>query len=566
MRYLALASDYDGTLAHNGRVTAESIEALKRLRKSGRRVILVTGRILADLHDVAPDLELFDLVVAENGALLYDPRTREETLLAAPPAAEFVAALRERGVVPLDVGRSIVATWHPYETVVIETIARLGLDLQITFNKGAVMVLPGGVTKATGLLRALERLELSTHNAVAVGDAENDLTMLAACEAAVAVGNAIQPVKDRCDLVTQAERGEGVVELIDRLLDDDLASINPQLERHAIVFGRNGADELRLPAYGGAVLVTGSSGGGKSTLAAACLERIVERGYQCCVIDPEGDYEGFPQLVPLGDVDRAATNDEIAAVLATVDRSVIVNLLAVPIDERPRRGESLLGLLVTMRARTGRPNWIIIDEAHHLFPHDWDTAATLPGDVANIIFVTVDPSSLAPRVLDIVESVLAVGAHPEASIEAVCRCVGSNSPPPQERADDAGLYWTRRQPDRLVPFSLIAGNVERRRHRRKYATGDLAPDKSFYFTGPNAALHLRAKNLVSFAELARGVDDDTWTHHLRRGDVSRWLREEIGDGDLGDEVARVETDTGLDAKASRAEIIDAIERRYTAPA
>ena len=82
MRYLALATDYDGTLAHHGAVSDATWAAVKRLRDSGRKALLVTGREPEDLQTVCPRLDLFDLVVAENGALLYRPATRELRPLA----------------------------------------------------------------------------------------------------------------------------------------------------------------------------------------------------------------------------------------------------------------------------------------------------------------------------------------------------------------------------------------------------------------------------------------------------------------------------------------------------
>src|SRR6266545_6887183 len=151
MRYHALVTDYDGTLAHDGRVSEETVSALERLRASGRRLILVTGREVDDLGSVFDRLDLFDLVVAENGAVLFDPASREETLLCERPPERFVRTLRDRGVSPLSVGWAIVATREPNQTVVLEAIRDLGLELEIIFNKGAVMVLPSGVNKATGL-------------------------------------------------------------------------------------------------------------------------------------------------------------------------------------------------------------------------------------------------------------------------------------------------------------------------------------------------------------------------------------------------------------------------------
>jgi hydroxymethylpyrimidine pyrophosphatase-like HAD family hydrolase len=174
MRYHALACDYDGTIATGGRVDEATAAALQRLRASGRKLILVTGRRLDDLERVFPDLGQFDAVVAENGALLYMPADRDARVLAEPPPEAFLQALRARGVEPLAAGRVVVGTWRPNETVVLEVIRTLGLELQLIFNKGAVMVLPSGVNKATGLERALGELGLSPRNAVGVGDAEND--------------------------------------------------------------------------------------------------------------------------------------------------------------------------------------------------------------------------------------------------------------------------------------------------------------------------------------------------------------------------------------------------------
>ncbi len=222
MRYLALATDYDGTLAHHGRVAPGTVAALERLRASGRKAVLVTGRELPDLERVFPRLDLFDRVVAENGALLYRPPTREERLLAEPPPAAFVERLRAAGCEPLGVGRVIVATREPHERVVLDAIRDLGLELQVIFNKGAVMVLPSGLDKQTGLLAALGELGLSPHGTVAVGDAENDQTMLVASACGVAVANALPSLKEHADLVTRGASGQGVEELIGHLLEDDL--------------------------------------------------------------------------------------------------------------------------------------------------------------------------------------------------------------------------------------------------------------------------------------------------------------------------------------------------------
>lgn len=225
MRYFVLATDYDGTLATDGHVHDATKDALKRLRTSGRKSILVTGRELDDLQRAFPELDLFDYVVAENGAVLYCPATKQEKLLGTLPPEEFIQALQAKNVDPLSVGKVIVATWHPNENKVLEAIRELGLELQVIFNKGAVMVLPSGINKAAGLKAALEEMKLSPHNVVAVGDAENDHAFLNISECSVAVANALPILKEKVDIVTEGSRGDGVIELIDKLIASDLSEV-----------------------------------------------------------------------------------------------------------------------------------------------------------------------------------------------------------------------------------------------------------------------------------------------------------------------------------------------------
>lgn len=225
MRYLAIASDYDGTLATKGQVSATTLTALQRLRESGRKLILVTGRQLDELAQILPQLDWFDCVVAENGALLYWPGTGEEQLLGDRPPAAFIQALQQRQGASLAVGRVIVATWKPHATTVWETIQDLGLDLQIILNKDAVMVLPSGINKAAGLRAALEYMGLSLSEVVGFGDAENDVDFLEICGFSVAVANALPMVKERVDWVTQGDRGDGVAEIIEQLLNSDLSEL-----------------------------------------------------------------------------------------------------------------------------------------------------------------------------------------------------------------------------------------------------------------------------------------------------------------------------------------------------
>ena len=220
-RFRALATDYDGTLAENGAVSPTTLAALKRFKARGGALVMVTGRILPELQEVFPDLGVFDLVVAENGALLYAPKSGAVRALAEPPPAAFVERLAARGVGPIQCGHCIVATWTPHEVTTLETIREMGLELSIIFNKGAVMILPTGVNKASGLEAALAELKLDATQTIGCGDAENDLAFLKLCGLSVAVANALDSVKQAADWTTPLPRGDGVSQVLDALLRED---------------------------------------------------------------------------------------------------------------------------------------------------------------------------------------------------------------------------------------------------------------------------------------------------------------------------------------------------------
>jgi hydroxymethylpyrimidine pyrophosphatase-like HAD family hydrolase/DNA polymerase III delta prime subunit len=569
MRYHALACDFDGTIADDGRVTDDTLSALERLSRSGRRLLLVTGRELDDLLDVFPHTDLFDMVVAENGGLLYDPAERTRHALAEPPPAAFTDRLRAAGADPLGVGEVMVATREPYDTDVHAAVRDLGLELEVAYNKGAVMVLPPGVNKASGLAAGLARLEMSPRSTVAVGDAENDHAMLAMCECAVAVANALDAVKERCDLVLDRPRGEGVTDLAALLIDTDLDGV--RTDRHRLTIGTAGEEPAAVEPYGTALAIAGPSGSGKSTAATALIERLGKAGYQHCLIDPEGDYSDGDGGLVLGDPNRAPSADEVVRTLTDPTRSVAVNMLGVPLRDRPAFYADLLPRLAGLRARLGHPHWIVVDEAHHLMPRE---LAHLPirdlADVGSLLMITVHPESLSPLALRLVDTVVAVGDRPGDTLDAFAEALDRPAPELETLPDDAGGGATHvsvwhAEDERAREVELVPGERHSARHRRKYAAGTMSPEKSFYFTGPDERLRLRARNLHAFLDLGAGVDDDTWCFHLRRGDYSAWMRDAIGDDELADRVADAEAGEG-GPKETREEIARLVNERYTLPA
>jgi hydroxymethylpyrimidine pyrophosphatase-like HAD family hydrolase len=564
MRYLALATDYDNTLAADGQVAGPTRAALERLRASGRRAILVTGRRLEDLLRVCDCSHLFDYIVAENGAVLYEPQSRALTLLADPPPERFIAALRRRDVQPLEIGSVIVATHAPQETSVIETIRELGLELQVIFNREAVMVLPAGINKASGTKLALRNLGMSPHEVVAIGDAENDHSFMRLAECPVAVSNAVESIKAIAAFVTAGAAGDGVVELIDQLIANDLDPIDARLTRRHVALGtRRDGTTVWLPPYGNNVLVAGPSGSGKSTLASGLIERFAEQLYQVCVIDPEGDYVNLRMLVTIGDQQRAPAVAEIMAVLRDPDVHANASLLGVPLADRPAYFAELVPHLRAMRVRTGRPHWLVVDEAHHVLPRLW---GHVPQRLNESVFITVHPERLTPSILAWINVVIAVGTSPDETIREFAVASERASPGLSGSRAEKGevACWFVDSGESPFPMHVIPGQAERIRHYRKYAEGD-ARYKSFYFRGPIGKHNLKAQNLNIFCQIAEGIGEETWMFHLRRNDYSRWMRDVIKNRDLAAAVENIEKRPDLSPAQTRALIRAAVETRYTLP-
>lgn len=569
MRIQALAVDYDGTIAHHGVIAQSTRDALAQVRASGRRLFLVTGRMLDQLLEVYPDPADFDLIVAENGAVLYDPATAEIVLLGEEPPAGLIEELK-RSRIPFNRGRIIVETVEPHEVEVLRAIKKLGIEWDLTFNKGAVMALPSGIDKASGLTAALDRFKLSVHNCAGIGDAENDHNFLRVCEVAAATGNALPAIKERADLVMRRRNGRGVIEFIEGHVLPDLKGETDVLSRYSVTLGTVPSGEpLTAPVHGANMLVLGSSGSGKSTLTGVFVERLVDDGYQVCVIDPEGEHAALDPLVMVGNPHARPTLEEVEVALERAPAGLVVNLVSMSLADKVAFSADLLSSIVAIRAAHGRPHWIIIDEAHHLLPADGSPGTyVVPEGLDGLCFITMTADLLSRHTLERVSHLYVVGADAGEQVAGFAAAAGLKG------VGAAGKALSLMQGEAVTAqvregtlsrprrFRVAPRRTLHRRHVRKYAAGDLRQN-SFFFRGPDDRLNLRAYNVTVFAEMARGVDLGTWTYHLKRGDYVTWLRECVKDPGLSEEVAELIAQGGQPEDV-REEVLNLVQSRYTA--
>jgi len=462
MRYTAIALDFDGTIAHDSVVPAHVVEGLQRLKETGRKLILDTGRELPELLAIFPAITLFDRVVAENGALLYRPESGEKKELGEAPPAELVAFLRSRGV-PISVGDSIVATVEPHETEVLRAIRELGLERPVIFNKGAVMILPPGVNKASGLAAALKELGLSPRNLVAAGDAENDHALLDMAEYSVAVANAIPTLKSVADRVTVLPRGDGILEVIADLVEHDLANVPAVRERRKLVLGKDLAGApVAMSSANGSALVTGRPRTGKSALVRGVLERLCAAGYQFCVMDSRGEYLDFEPAVVFGTTGHKPDTLEIFTALEKPDVQAVVCLAAVPPRDRPAFFEAFLLGLKGLREKTGRPHWLVVDEAQELVPRTELEREEAPAQ--NTLYVTSDPATVSRAILAQVGAVVACGPDAKQAMDKFAAALDATSPAqaPREPAEGEALAWFHRTESAAKLVAFAPGSTKKR--------------------------------------------------------------------------------------------------------
>ena len=554
--FRAVALDFDGTLA-DGQVAPATVAALTGARARGIRVILVTGRIMSELRAAFPEVdEHIDAVVAENGGLLVTHGGVR--LLATPIGRAVSAALTGRGITHRS-GQVLIAGAAADEPAALEVVRQLGLDCQLIRNRGELMILPAGVTKGTGLLEALRELGLSPHNAIGVGDAENDHSLLDACEVGVAVANAVDALRAHADMVLALPDGEGVADLLLGPLLAGRVHLHPR--RWQVTLGTDDDGEpVTLPGSQLNIAVCGGTGGGKSYLAGLICEQLISLGYSLVVLDPEGDHHGLGELrdviITGGHEARLADPAEVVRLLRHGRTSVVTDLSHLDAAARAAYATDLASELEAHRAATGVPQWVVVDEAHVPIGRDVSTRRMLNPPAKGYLLVTWQPAELSADALLALDAVITLGSgRPESRFIDIAAAVADMPRAEIARllagpAGRAVLAW-RQRPGRAVAFTLGPRTTPHLRHARKYEQAGVEPARRFYFkTGPDSATGAVAANLDDLeAELGR-CDRGVLRHHCPRHEFSRWVAGVFRDESLAADLAELEAALPADSHAA----------------
>ena len=572
--FRAIAVDFDGTLTDGNGVGEDILSAVAEARQQGRKVILVTGRILEELRDVFPSVdEWFDAIVAENGAVItIEGVTR---LLAAPVELELDAALVARAI-PFRRGQALVATHAWHEAEVMEEMRHLGLECSLVRNRGEMMVLPPGISKGFGIYQALRDLGVSHHSTVAFGDAENDHSLLRTCELGVAVANAVESLRRHADVVLEKAGGAGVAEFLrGPVLRGESSVVARRWQVDLGCFTDGG--RVLIPASQINVLIVGRSNSGKSFLAGLLAEKLILLGYSLCVIDPEGDHPALGRLrgtLALGGGKDLPSVAEIGRMVEHRFGSLLLDLSLADSAQRERYALPLLAQIEKERRDSGLPHWIVLDEAHQFYRQAGIVPGT--GDLPKgYCFVTYRPHELSEPVLESIDVVLALPGgsgrpegHEPDPLATLEKMFGLDLVPWRCAPEQQALL-ARPRIDRTVrAFTMSPRSTQHVRHWHKYFDGVLPPALRFQFRDESGALRHVAGNIGDLHRILATCEPGVILFHATRGDLSHWLRDGVQDLALAQTVHTLERMFSRsprrkeDVEALRFELLRAIERRY----
>jgi hypothetical protein len=564
----ALALDYDGTITVNDSLDLTVRDALTAVRRRGVYVILVTGRRLGELNRIIGHLDLFDAVVAENGAVIAYPAVGRSVLIGQPPPPILLQELSRRGI-RAESGECVVEASASDAGNVLSVLRDLELPLAIVFNRSRLMILPQGTTKATGLREVLTSLRLSPHNALAIGDAENDHELLAASEVGVAVSWGTAALKRAADLVLEGTGPADVAHYIRQVAEQRRL---PATGRHRLLLGtlENGS-ELSLAVRGRSILISGDAKSGKSWIAGLLCEQLILQRYSVFVIDPEGDYrslEALPGVLVFGEEKYPPPLTELTRVLHHHDVSIVADLSCLPHNEKVRYVRTLLHLLTAHRRQTGLPHRIVVDEAHY-FLHDPDVLDLLDLNLSGYILVTYRASQLHPRVLAASEAIIVSRETDVQELRALrelhrleitegeaARVLGNLA------LDEAVLFpGIEEACGRLCKFNVARRLSSHVRHRHKYFDVPVPAERAFVFTDTHT--QVRARTLKEFIDALSQSRTEPLGGYLERHDFSRWIDRVFGDYSLAKQMEALEdAASGGQELMVRDAIIRLIEERY----
>lgn len=266
----------DGTTLNDAhQMPAENIEALKKAVQSGCEVVITTGRPTASarmlLHSYGLDQIGCRYVIAFNGGVILDCKTKEVIFSQTMPleqVRELVFQARKAGVyLQTYEGDAVLAERddenlaqytkktgmrpkpvpdlaealreEPCKVLLIDLHDRKPLiafaeqmkewaedKADMYFSCAEYMeIVPKGICKGNALLAFCKKYGIPVEQTIAVGDENNDISMIRAAGIGCAVANALEHVKAEADYVTERDNNHSAItEVVERFILHETAA------------------------------------------------------------------------------------------------------------------------------------------------------------------------------------------------------------------------------------------------------------------------------------------------------------------------------------------------------
>ncbi len=216
----AIAVDVDGTITDMSKnLECNAMVALRKVHADGVPVILTTGNVLPIAYGLSRFIGLGGTVVAENGGVVCHD---EKIEVMGDPAAPREAWEHIAGKIGLE--KLFTDNWRVSEVAlrttvdpqwVIDELKDFPVSVQATGF--AIHIMQPTHCKMNGLRKVAEMMGISVDGIVAIGDSDNDVSMLKGCARSFAVGNATPAAKNAATDVVTGKHGEGVVQALSAL-------------------------------------------------------------------------------------------------------------------------------------------------------------------------------------------------------------------------------------------------------------------------------------------------------------------------------------------------------------
>jgi Cof subfamily protein (haloacid dehalogenase superfamily) len=250
MEYKAIITDIDGTLAP---VALKSVpsklvkNAIQKTQNKGVFFSLATGKPFSLVEYLIDELKLTAPIIVDNGAALYDPRTKKPILDfvidndEASQLLKFIIknskeyrlscrkgnlhnckelpqndVVRKFIILDLPLGKTDVLIKELESHYKNLHIVKTSSDLGKEYN--AIYISSGNATKQHAVLKFAEILGISTQEIIGIGDHYNDFPLLMACGLRVAMGNAVPELKAIADYIAPTVEEDGLAHVLNKFI------------------------------------------------------------------------------------------------------------------------------------------------------------------------------------------------------------------------------------------------------------------------------------------------------------------------------------------------------------